>query len=203
MPPAAGITGARITRRCWLLAAVALPLRQYLPAQSLLVRLEGDRLRVAAPQLRFITAKALERLRNGASVRFNFQLTASSDRQVTALERALEQFVVSYDLWEEKFSVARPAKPPRSTSRLTVPAAEAWCIDNVSLGASGLPADKPLWIRLEVRVEDPADRAAVVGESGINLARLIEIFSRPARAQETRFVEEAGPVRLADLKRQK
>jgi hypothetical protein len=203
MPPAAGITGARITRRCWLLAAVALPLCQDLRAQSLLVRANDGRLHVAAQQLHFINAKTLERLRNGASVRFNFQLAALTDRLGQVLDRALEQFVVSYDLWEEKFSVARPANPPRSVSHLTAQAAEAWCVDNISLLSAALPADKPLWIRLEVRVEDPADRAAVVGESGINLARLIEIFSRPARAQETRFVEEAGPLRLADLKRQK
>jgi hypothetical protein len=42
----------------------------------------------------------------------------------------------------------------------------------------------------------------VVGESGINLTRLIEVFSNPARAQQMRWEAVAGPMRLMDLKRE-
>ena len=182
---------------------VAAPLCRCLYAQGLLLRLESNRLRVSAPQLRFLSGKSLDRLRNGSSVNFNFQLTASADRHTTILDRDVEQFAVSFDLWEEKFSAVRHSSLPRTVSHLSAASTESWCVDNLSLNAAALPADRPLWIRLEVRAQDPADRSAVVGEAGINLARLIEIFSRPARAQETRFVEEAGPVRLADLKQQK
>jgi hypothetical protein len=36
--------------------------------------------------------------------------------------------------------------------------------------------------------------------SGINLATLIEIFSRPSRPQQDRWSAESAPFQLADLK---
>jgi hypothetical protein len=56
---------------------------------------------------------------------------------------------------------------------------------------------------LEMRAEDARDQAAVIGESGINLTRLIEVFSNPAHAQQMRWELTAGPVRLMELKRER
>jgi hypothetical protein len=195
---------AEISRRSWLLALFYAPLRESSPAASPVVRLENDRLRFSAPNLRFLTGKPLERLHNGASVTFDFQLTLFAGAKTAKAEQSFAQFVSSYDLWEEKFSVVRlgpstGAAARRSASHLSAPAAEAWCLDNLLLPASRLSRDKPFWVRLELREEDPKERPAEPGDPGLTLARLIEIFSRPAREQQLHLVEEAGPLRLMDL----
>ncbi|MGI8990343.1 MAG: hypothetical protein ACR2I2_12295, partial [Bryobacteraceae bacterium] len=59
---------------------------------------------------------------------------------------------------------------------------------------------QPFWIKLDLRAEDPHDQAGIVGEPGINLTRLVEIFSRPARSQQPHWTLETGPLTLADLK---
>lgn len=193
---------AGISRRSWLLALLYAPLREGPPAASLVVRLERDHLRFRAPALRFLTGKPLERLHNGASVTFDFQLTLFAGAKTAKLEQTFAQFASSYDLWEEKFSVVRlgpSAAARRSASHLSAAAAEAWCVDSLLLPASRLPRDKPFWVRLELREEDPKERPAEQGDPGLTLARLIEIFSRPAREQQLHLVEEAGPLRLMDL----
>jgi hypothetical protein len=55
---------------------------------------------------------------------------------------------------------------------------------------------------LELRAEDARDQAGVLDDGGINLTRLIEIFSSPARAQQMRWEQVAGPMRLLELKRE-
>lgn len=200
---------AEISRRSWLLALLYAPLRESAPAAPLEVRLEKDGLRFRVPSLRFLTGKPLERLHNGASVTFDFQLTLFAGAKTAKLEQTFAQFVSSYDLWEEKFSVVRlgpaPGPPPagvrHSASHLSATAAEAWCVDSLLLPASRLSRDKPFWVRLELREEDPKERPAEQSDPGLTLARLIEIFSRPAREQQFHLVEEAGPLRLMDLER--
>ncbi len=200
MPLRACVTRTRILAACLVLAALALPLRQGAYAESLLVRRDGDRLRVSAPRLHFLAGKPLDRLRNGSSVAFNTQLALLKDRGGAVAERTVGRCVFSYDLWEEKFSVSALASPPRSISHLSSTAAETWCLEGLSLPSGGLTRDQPFWLRLELRAEDAKDRPGVVGESGINLARLIELFSRPSRAQQQTWLVEDGPFRLADLK---
>jgi len=46
------------------------------------------------------------------------------------------------------------------TNRLT----EAWCLDEVAPVPSSLALARPFWIKLELRVEDPKESAAIVGE---------------------------------------
>jgi hypothetical protein len=111
---------------------------------------------------------------------------------------------MSQDIWDERFKVTKidaGGQAERSASHLSTEAAQAWCLDNLSIDAAGLPADKPFWVRLEIRAEDPRDQAGVVGDGGINLTRLLELFSHPARAQQPRWTRDAGPLRLADLKK--
>jgi hypothetical protein len=172
-----------------------------LAAESLSVVWDGDDLHVAAPQLHFLAGKPLERLKDGASVVFLTQLTLTTDSFNSILRRTPERFVFSYDLWEERFSVTKLGPGQRTVAHLSAAAAEAWCLDNVAISASSLPPDHPFWLRFELRAADPKDEAAVIGEPGINLTRLIEMFSRRPRDQQPQWTAEAGPLRLGDLKR--
>jgi hypothetical protein len=193
----------KVTRRWWLMASLGAPLTLGLSAQSLRVRLDGDDLRVAAPQFRFLTGKPLEKLKDGATLVFFAQLSLSTEVNAPAIKRAVERFVVSYDVWEEKFSVASAGVEHARATNLSPQAAEAWCLDHLALGIDGVAPERPFWVRLELRAEDARDQAAVVRDSGINLARLIELFSNPARPQQMHWEAVAGPVRLGDLKRER
>jgi hypothetical protein len=193
--------GARlITRRQWLAAGISAPLGWSLSVPRLLIRREGESLRISAPQIRFITGKSLERLKNATSVGFVFQISLSLDSAANVVTRQVDRFVLSYDLWEEKFKATRLTPPVTSMERLSVPAAEAWCLNGLMPIPAALTATRPFWIKLELRAEDPKESAAIVGEPGINLTRLVEIFSRPPRnQQQQRWLESAGPLRLQDL----
>jgi hypothetical protein len=179
--------------------AFSAPLGWSMAVPRLLIRREGPAsLRVAAPQIRFLTGKSLEQLKNGANVSFALQVSiTSSESASSVLARMFDRFVVSYDLWEEKFKATRPGPPLREASRLSVPACEAWCLDELVPIPASLTAARPFWIKLELRVEDPKEWAAIVGD-GINLNRLVELFSRPPRVTQS-FTEVAGPLKLQDL----
>jgi hypothetical protein len=189
-----------VTRRLWLVAGCSAPLGWSLASPRLLIRREGQNLRISAPQIRFLTGKALEQLKSGAKVGFVSQISMlPTESSSSFLSRAVDRFVVSYDIWEERFSATRPGPPFRQAARLSVPATEAWCLDELLPIPSILPADGWFWIKLELRAEDPKEWASVVGEPGINLNRLVEIFSRPPRNAQQRWNETAGPLRLQDL----
>jgi len=192
---------AAISRRRWLLAGVALPLSRLWAAGGLSVTWDGDDLHVAAPQIHFLAGKPLDRLKDGAAVVFLTQLTLTTDNFTTSLRRTPDRFVFSYDIWEEKFSVTRLGPAQRTVSHLTAAAAEAWCLDSLAISSSGLPQDRPFWLRFELRAAEPKDEAAVIGDSGLNITRLIEIFSRRPRDQQPSWTADAGPLRLGELKR--
>jgi hypothetical protein len=71
----------------------------------------------------------------------------------------------------------------------------------MAISASGLEKTRQFWLRLELRVADPREEAAVLGEPGINITRLIETFSRRPRSEQPHWTLEAGPLRLDALKR--
>jgi hypothetical protein len=160
-------------------------------------RLEEGRIHVSAPELQFVSGTPLERLENGAPVPFALQLALSADRFSTILQRDIERFVFSYDLWEEKFSIARLGSPRKSVSHLTARASEAWTVGEMSLAPAGAA---PFWLRLEARAENPSEDWAAPDEDVMSLTRLVEIFSRRARTDPARWSVEAGPFRLAGLK---
>jgi hypothetical protein len=162
-------------------------------------RVGGD-IRVTAPSLHFLSGRSLSRLRDGAAVPFDFQLVISAGSKDNAVARALERFVISYDVWEEKFSVVRVRDLRKSGMRLSAASAEAWCLDNIVVPAANLPADQQLWARLEVRTVEAKEPAGTLPDSGINLATLIDIFSRPSRPQQDRWQLESAPFQLAGLK---
>ncbi len=171
--------------------------------RSLLIRPEGDSLRVSAPQIRFLSGgEPLQQLRNGLNVAFISQVAMLPEAQsLNILSRSIQRFVVSFDLWEEKFTATRIGPPRRVQSRLSAAACEAWCLDQLLPLPSGFAPQRRFWLRLELRAEDARDLPPVVSEPGINITRLIEIFSRPPRNKETRWQAAAGPLRLEDLKR--
>jgi hypothetical protein len=166
-------------------------------SQGLLPHQVSGEIRVNAPSLHFLTGKSLSRLHDGAAVPFDFQLMITDSRN-NVIARALERFTVSYDVWEEKFSVVRVSDFRRSGMRLSATSAEFWCLDNLFVQAAGLPAGQQLWARLEIRTVE--SREPLPADSGINLATLIEIFSRPSRAQQDRWSMESAPFQLASLK---
>ena len=194
---------SHVTRRSfvgWLLPASRVCLAMTAESDGLEVRLASERIWVVAPRLRFVAGKPLERLRNGAPVPFAFQLAVSTDHWTSVLDRDIERFVLSHDLWEERFSIAKMGHPRRSVSHLTARAAETWCVDDLSVAPGRIAERQSFWVRLEVRAENPAEQAELERQESVSLTRLIEIFSRRARGEQTRWVAEAGPVRLAELR---
>jgi hypothetical protein len=169
--------------------------------QELVVRRSGDLIHVTAPRLHFITGKSLQRLRDGVAVPFDFQLSVAAGVRGNVVERAYERFTVSYDVWEEKFSVVRTPDFRKSASNLSANAAEAWCLENIFAHRSNLPEDRELWARLEVRSVESKDPSSFpYSDSGISITTLIGIFSRPPRPAQDHWAFESAAFRLADLK---
>jgi hypothetical protein len=171
-----------------------------LGAQSLTLRIDGGRLRVNAPRLHFLVGEAFNRLRDGATLRYEFLLSVRTVRNGTVQAQAGEMFAISYDLWEEKFAAAKLGTSPRSISHLTAAAAELWCVENISIPVSAIPANRPVWVRLDYRADNMNASADPPENSGFTLSGLIDIFSRRTRAEPFYGVEEIGPLRLDSLK---
>lgn len=171
-------------------------------AQNLKVRLEADRLRVSGPQVRLLTGRPLDRLRNGGSVIYVLELTVRTEKAGRVLTKVKERFTLSYDLWEEKFSVTRQATPTRSASNLSAAAAQAWCLDSLSIPASQLPGDRTFWVELEYQTEGPP--AASKSDSNLTLSSLIDIFSRRSpEEQQLHDIDVVGPFHLEDLRKKR
>jgi hypothetical protein len=166
-------------------------------------RLEGSQIRVTAPQLHFLKGEPLDRLMNGASVTFEFRLIIREGPSGATLSNARQRFVMSYDLWEERFAITKLDNAPRSVSHLTAVAAEAWCLENVSVAADRLTDNRVFWLRLEFHAENPLDSAQQSENSGITLSGLVDIFSRRGQDEQPRGYEEDGPFRLSDLRKTK
>lgn len=165
---------------------------------GLVAHQSSSEIHVGAPTLHFLTGKSLARLHDGTAVPFDFQLVVTAGSKDNVVARALERFTVSYDVWEEKFSVVRVRDFRRSGMRLTAASAESWCLDNITIPVSALPSGQQLWARIEIRSAEP--KAPLAANSGVNLATLIEIFSRPSRPQQDHWSLESAPFQLADLK---
>jgi hypothetical protein len=190
----------KISRRSWLLAGLAIPLFRARAAENLSVLFDGDTLRVAAPQLHFLSGKPLARLKDANTVVFLSKLTIFSDAYGTVFRPAGERLTISYDIWEEKFKVVL-ALEGRSAAHLSLAGAEAWCLDRLAISTLGLAPNRPFWLRFELREEDPREAASVVGDPGISLRGIIERLARKPGPDQEHFMLEAGPLRLAELPR--
>ncbi len=189
----------------WVIAAFFSGLAFAMAAEELILSTQESRLEFTAPRVHFLVGKPLERLRNASEVPFVFKITLWSGTRTHILREVPARFVVSYDLWEEKFSVTKLA-PRRTARHLTDSAAEAWCLQEMSQDVAGVSANEPLWARLEIRAEDAKEGGLPFGrgnitDSGINLTSLIEIFSRPAATAQPHWTVETGPVTLDELRR--
>jgi hypothetical protein len=192
---------ASLTRRTWLfvqLAAFA-PFARAISAPALLVRIDGDFVRVHAPRLQFLIGRTLERLHDGSTVGFLGQLSLSTDGNHTVQSRSIARFALSYDIWEETFSVTRIAQTRRTVAHLSAEAAQDWLVNELTLNTSVVPRTAPFWVRLDLRAEDGRDNLDFIGGSGISLTRMVEVFSRPPYAAQPHWSLEAGPLSLATL----
>jgi len=196
-----GILGAAAASGISITRAFAVSLNP----SDLAVHFDGDYLRISLPRYSFLGGKELERLKDGASVAFLAQLTVTATpNSLMPIARSVARFALSYDIWEERFQVTKIGASPesrRTVSHLTEQAAQNWCIDNLTLDKSQLPSDRPFYLQFDLRAEDPRDQLGIIGEPGINLTRLIEIFSRPVRSAQFHSLMTAGPFRLDDLRK--
>ena len=196
----------RAIKSWWLVVAFISGFALAMMAEELIVNWHNDRLEFSLSHVHFLGGKPLELLHNAAPVPFNFQMTVYSGTRSHVFQQLTDRFVVSYDLWEEKFKVVKTQSPRRTAEHLTAPAAEKWCLDQMSMDLPGLTPNEPIWARFEIRADDQKDGPLFgrgsIGDSGISLTSLIEVFSRPARAQQSHWGPyDAGPFTLEDLKR--
>jgi hypothetical protein len=194
----------KISRRSWLLAGLTVPLFSARAADSIKVTYDGDNLHVAAPTMHFLTGRPLERLKYGDVVAYVAQLELLNDSRTAVVRPQKGRFVVSYALWEEKFSVtqlgsAAGATAPRTVEGLSMTAAEAWCIESLLMSTMGLSPSLYYWLRLELRTgtaTDFADDAKI----GLSLHDLIDFLGRK-NTEVTHWGPLETRVRLADLPR--
>jgi hypothetical protein len=180
---------------------VAIPfLRGWAPT-TLEVRKDDGVLRVAAPNLHFLQGRTLSRLQDGAGLVFSLQLSLSTDQFRTVSRRQVERFVVSFDLWEEKFAVVRLGTAKQEASHLSREAAERWMFDHSSVSLYGLTGDAAHWVRAELRADDPRDSGRFLLDPAVSLTRLVEWFGRAQRGENERWTLEHGPFRPAELPR--
>lgn len=190
----------KLNRRSWLLAGLAAALFRVRAAARLGVTFDGDNLHLTAPELHFLTGKPLDRLHDGATVVFISQITLLHEDRVRELRRIRERLTISYDVLEEKFSVMMGIDK-RSVKRLTAPAAETWCLDNLAISALGMAPDQVFWLHFDLHPASPRELSTVVDDSGISMTGLIEALSRKQGPDEDHWSLDAGPLRLADLTR--
>ena len=193
------MAGDPITRSRFLttiLASVILPPAR---AEQLQLSLRGQNLFVAAPSLDLLRPPVLERLKNGSTVAFDFHLGLWSGSRSNFRRGAFERFVVSYDLWEERFSVTGLRNPRPSASNLAPNALAPWCLEHISLHPVELRDDTPVWVRLDVRAADPKNDDPL-DEDGLAISYLIDLLSKPSRKEPNRWSLETGPVRVSSIR---
>ena len=177
-----------------LLVLLAWPVAQS-SAQSLTIDTTGASLKIRAQGFSFLEGDPLARLKDGRSVRVELtaQVLPAPGKPVAAATRRI--FALSYDLWEERFAVTTVEKRSQSITHLALPAAEAWCIDQLAipLNALGtLRSGQPFWIRLEYRILD-TESTPDAGESGFTLQTLIDLLSRVRKNDPAPQAIDAGP----------
>jgi len=172
---------------------VAIPFLRGWSPTTLTVRKDDGVLRVAAPNLHFLEGKTLRRLQDGAGLVFSLQLSLSQDQFRTVSRRQMDRFVVSFDLWEEKFAIVRLGGAREQASHLSREAAERWMFRHTELPLKGLAADSAQWVRAELRADDPRDAGGFLLDPTVTLTRLVEWFGRSQRGDSERWSLEHGP----------
>jgi len=181
-----------------LLAAGIMATVSMAQSGSLAVERQGDRLRLTAPQIHFIAGKALERLHDGSSVSFVITVTATAQHAKAPAFRLQERFAVSYDLWEEKFSVVQQSG--RTASRLSADGAEDWILERMPVPVQAVPDRQTFALRLECSVDESVAGKNSKNTPGLTLAGLIEVFSRKPPEAPLHWEATTSDMRLSDLK---
>jgi hypothetical protein len=181
-----------------LLALAILSSARGVAAQTLTVSATGDALRVQARNFAFIAGPLLNRLKEGRSVRLEFELTMFSKPEGPIVKQVVQAFTLSFDLWEERFAVSRAGSPPRSISHLRASDAENWCLENLTMSISslGIGRDTPFWLRLVSRVQDLEPVLEEAPGDRYTLRALIDRLSRRREEADLANSVSAGPFRL-------
>jgi hypothetical protein len=192
----------RTIKTWWLVLAFVSGFGLAMLAEDLALRWHNNLIEFSAPHLHFLSGKPLERLHSGAQVPFDVKISLFSGRKDHLSSQLAERFLVSYSVWEEQFRVIKTQSPRKLVDHLDLADAEAWCLKQMPMEPVGISDQDSLWARVEVRVPSDAKLANPfgVGEAGINLNGLIELFSRPP-ATQYHWTTEAGPLTLEELKR--
>lgn len=170
-----------------------------LEAQSVSINHVGDAVAVRAPGFTFIKGEPLARLKDGLTVRADLALLILPKAGAASVAQTRQTFLLSYDLWEERFAVTHVRTPRRSAAYLTAAAAEAWCLEQLTVPVSDLGAlgkDQPFWIRLEYHILDSDPSPSDNGAGSDTLQGLIDALSRRRKEQEWTHAIDAGPFRL-------
>lgn len=187
------------SRRALLMALSTVP---HLGATANGVRRDDGVLRVLPPtDFHFLEGQTLRRLQDGAGLVFTMQLSISNDQFRTINRRQVERFVLSFDLWEEKFAAVRLGLVKYQQSHLTRDAAERFLFDHTGISMYGLPAGESHWIRAELRADEPRDSAGFLLDPSVTLSRLVEWFGRAQRGEAMRWSIDRGPFRLHEVER--
>ena len=170
-----------------------------LAAQTLSAGTDGGVVRVRAQGLGLLTGQPLARLKDGHTVRVEMDLAALRTAGGAAAAHTRRTFILSYDLWEERFAVMEQGAPARAASHLTAAAAEAWCVEQLTLNPSDIARGNPaaqFWVVLEFRILDRDEAPAAEADSGFTLRALIDALSSRRRTDALERRVEAGPFRL-------
>ena len=169
-----------------------------LEAQNVTLARTTDAIGVRVPGLGLIKGDTLAQLKDGKAVRVEFDLAVLPGPGGTAAAHTRQLFALSYDLWEERFAVTLTGPPRRSVSYLTASAAEAWCLEQLTVAVSqiGKLRDAPFWIRLEYRILDGDTATPRPDDSGLTLRGMIEALSRRPKTTGQPHALEAGPFRV-------
>ncbi len=190
-------------RRSWLLASLALCLPCARAAESISISYDGENLRPVAAGVHFLSGSSLDRMKDGEAVTYSSWLSLYTLNRSDPLRLRSDRFVISYDIWEQKFKVTIPGPAPRSKTGLTGPQAESWCLENMAISASGLATDTPFFLRLELRAPKPKESSAAAADSGSGISilkSLPELFGRKAEPGEPHWGPyESARQRLSDL----
>jgi hypothetical protein len=185
------ITLVALTFLAWAAANLA--------AQAVTIRRVADAVAVSAPGFTFIKGEPLVRLKEGRSVRADLDLSVLPGPGDPAAAHTRQTFLLSYDLWEERFAVTLIGPASKSAAYLTSAAAEGWCLEQLTVPATALGRlgrDIPFWIRLEYRILGRDNASGGDDDGGFTLRALIDAFSSRRKATEWTHSIEAGPFRL-------
>lgn len=167
-------------------------------AQSVSLVRNGNAIAFRAPAFDFIKGEPLDRLKDGQSVHIDLELDVLPGPGGAAAAQGRQTYVLSYDLWEERFAVTQSGTLGRSAAYLTSSAAEDWCLEHLTVPVSALGRlgrELPFWVRLGYRVRE-VETGEASGATDFTLKGLIEALSRRRKNAPLTHSIEAGPFRL-------